>query len=48
MTYMPDPANQFHLLACGVLDAPENSHLADPVGSVILSDIFSMKNNLEN
>jgi len=43
MRHVPDPANQFHLLASGVTDKPDQSQLEAPVGLHVISNLFQLQ-----
>lgn len=46
MRHVPDPANQFHLIASGVSIKPDNSHLQAATGLYALSDMFSLQTEI--
>lgn len=43
MRHLPDPANQFHLMASGITEKPDQSHLTAPVGLYAMSDMFRLQ-----
>ncbi|BBB62764.1 hypothetical protein UNDKW_4491 [Undibacterium sp. KW1] len=43
MRHVPDPANQFHLIATGITDKPDQSHLVASVGLYAMSDLFRLQ-----
>jgi hypothetical protein len=47
MKNVPDPANQFHLIASGIPKGPDTSHLQASVGLYAVSDIFRFLQNLQ-
>jgi hypothetical protein len=42
MRNLPDLANQIHLIASGVTEAPSTSHLEEPVGLYCVSNLFAL------
>ncbi|QVQ24406.1 hypothetical protein [Achromobacter deleyi] len=47
MKFMPDPAGQIVLIKACVETPPDNSHLGDPVGLYVVSDIFEMQESVD-
>ncbi|WP_367865233.1 hypothetical protein [Pedobacter sp. WC2423] len=46
MKYLPDVANQVHLIAAGVEEKPSNDHLEESVGLYGMSDIFRIQDSI--
>lgn len=46
MKYLPDLANQIHLIASGVEEKPSNDHLEESVGLFAMNDIFRIQNSI--
>ncbi|MBB6273334.1 hypothetical protein HDF26_003794 [Pedobacter cryoconitis] len=46
MKYLPDLANQVHLIAAGVEEKPSNDHLEESVGIYGMSDIFRIQDSI--
>lgn len=46
MKYLPDLANQVHLIAAGVEEKPSNDHLEESVGLYGMSDIFRIQDTI--
>lgn len=46
MKYLPDLANQVHLVAAGVEEKPSNDHLEESVGLYGMSDIFRIQDTI--
>jgi len=46
MRHLPDPANQFHLIASGVSEKPGRNHLTPARSLYALSDLFSLQKTL--
>ncbi|MFZ6731807.1 hypothetical protein ACO0LG_07780 [Undibacterium sp. Ji42W] len=43
MRHVPDPANQFHLIATGITDQPDQSQLGASVGLHTISNLFQLQ-----
>ena len=46
LQYQPDPAHQFRLLASGIAEGPDSTHLARHSGLYAVSDIFRIARDL--
>lgn len=46
MRHLPDPANQFHLIASGITVTPDRDNLLPSVGLYTVSDLFRLQNVL--
>ncbi|MBC3910685.1 hypothetical protein [Undibacterium umbellatum] len=47
MRHVPDPANQFHLIASGITTTPERGSLLPSVGMFTVSDLFQLQTVLK-
>lgn len=47
MRHVPDPANQFHLIASGITTVPERGSLLPSVGLFTVSDLFQLQKLLK-
>ncbi|MFZ6745566.1 hypothetical protein ACO0LC_20265 [Undibacterium sp. JH2W] len=47
MRHVPDPANQFHLVASGITTPPDRGSLGPPVGLYAMSDLFRLQKELQ-
>jgi hypothetical protein len=47
MKFMPDPANQIHLMEAGVKNPPSDTHLGEPIGLYTVYDLFRLQDTTE-